>query len=320
MSSDISDPERPGRGDRRKARTAIDAAYAAGVITATDRARRIERVESAYTKGDLAMLVRDLARDAASAGTVAAGAATAVSASVEPTTSSGVAPAERSLGSAIPPDQLDAMAGKASGPSIDVDRVVSTLRSGDGVARVRRTVVIVVVAFVLFCGLGVASVVGIAFTGFRDVFDSATEQPASNLNLQTAEGWKEWTAAIEQETGTSRVYDAVVYPQYAAVTAVGDEGGVRYVYREGKLDLSPAPVTPETTKPVDLTDVDPELVAGLADRTAELQAMPDYESAYMIVNRWQDDPTIMVYLQQTGKLSRWSIYDFTGEVVGGTPS
>ena len=47
--------------------------------------------------------------------------------------------------------------------------------------------------------------------------------------------------------------------------------------------------------------------------------MPDFDSAYIIVNAFTGDPAIMVYVQQTGKLSRWSIYDLDGKVIGGTP-
>ena len=74
--SDISDPGRAGRRDRKRARKLIDAAYAAGQLTAADRALRTERVESAHTKGDLAVLVRDLNRAAGAA--PAAAAATSV--------------------------------------------------------------------------------------------------------------------------------------------------------------------------------------------------------------------------------------------------
>ncbi len=58
--SDISDPGRASRGDRKRAQKLIDAAYAAGQLTAANRAFRTERVDSAHTKGDLAILVRDL--------------------------------------------------------------------------------------------------------------------------------------------------------------------------------------------------------------------------------------------------------------------
>lgn len=58
--SDISDPGGAGRGDRRTARRAVDAAYAAGRISAVDRSLRMEQIDAASTRGDLAMVVRDL--------------------------------------------------------------------------------------------------------------------------------------------------------------------------------------------------------------------------------------------------------------------
>lgn len=58
---DLSDPSGAGRGDRRKARQLVDAAYAGGRISAADRTLRVERIDAAATRGDLAMVVRDLA-------------------------------------------------------------------------------------------------------------------------------------------------------------------------------------------------------------------------------------------------------------------
>lgn len=311
--SDISDPGRAGRGDRKRARKLIDAAYAAGRISAADRAHRTQRVESAYTKGDLAVIVRDLDRAGGTSAAAAAGAVTT------PTPTPDAPPARTSLGSAIPKDQFDAMLKGGSARTIDVSDAVRTSLAGSGVVqRVRKVVLFAVVGFVLLCGVGVASIVGLA-ANFGDGGAPGDALPTPSLNLQTAAGWREWVDAVEKETGTTRVYDAVVYPDYASVNAVVDEGAMRYLYRNGAFQLSNSPVTAATTEPVDLADIDPDMVAGLPEQTAEHQKMPDYDSAYMIVNQWSGEPSIMVYLQQTGKLSRWSIYDFTGAVVGGTP-
>lgn len=59
---DVSDPHGAGRGDRRRALRLVDEAYAAGRISAVDRGLRVEQVEAASTRGDLAMVVRDLVR------------------------------------------------------------------------------------------------------------------------------------------------------------------------------------------------------------------------------------------------------------------
>jgi uncharacterized protein DUF1707 len=314
--SDISDPGRAGRRDRKRAQKLIDTAYAAGQLTAADRALRTQRVDSAHTKGDLAVIVRDLKR--------AAGASPAAAVPLPtrtPPTDPTAGPAA-SLGSAIPPDQLRAMLkGKVgSAATINMGQSMRSALSGDGVRTVRRVMVFTVVGFLLLCGLGVGGMVYALFSGIDEAGDpSSTSTPTSSVNLQTAKGWTQLVAAIDKETGTSRVYDAVVYPEYASINAVVDEGAMRYVYRGGSFQLLNSPVTAATQDPVDLADIDADLVEGLPDRTAKRQGMPDYDSAYFIVNRVSGEPAIMVYLQQQGKLSRWSIYDLDGKVIGGTP-
>ena len=317
--SDISDPGRAGRGDRKRAKKLIDAAYAAGQLTAADRAFRTERVDSAHTKGDMAVLVRDLGRAGGAASAAAAGAA------VQPPTTAPPPPTDptagrstASLGSAIPPDQLKSMLKGGSAATIRMGESMRSALTGDNVKRVRRIVLIVVVGFLLLCGLGIAGVVTAIFSGI-DQAGGPADTPASSVNLQTAEGWSELVAAIDDETGTSRVYDVVVYPEYASINAVADEGAMRYVYRGGTFQLFNSPVTPAQGDPIDLADIDPDLIEGLPDQTAERQGMPDYDSAYLIVNTLTGQPAIMVYVQQTGRLSRWSIYDLDGKVIGGTP-
>lgn len=312
--SDISDPGRAGRRDRQRAQKLIDAAFAAGRLTAADRALRTQRVDSAHTKGDLAVLVRDLKRAGGAA--PAAAAAAAVAPPIDPS----AGPGAKSLGSAIPPDQLSAMSKRRAGSAATI-RMSESMRSslsGDTVRTVRRVVLITVIGFLLLCGLGAGAIVYAIFNGVDDIGGSPSG-PTPSVNLQTADGWSQLVAAVDEETGTSRVYDAVVYPEYASINAVVDDGAMRYVYRDGAFQLFNSMVTATTHDPVDLADIDADLVEGLPDRTAKRQGMPDYDSAYFIVNRQGGEPAIMVYLQQQGKLSRWSIYDLDGKVIGGTP-
>ena len=329
--SDISDPGRASRGDRKRAQKLIDAAYAAGQLTAANRAFRTERVGSAHSKGDLAILVRDLGAGGAAAATGATVQVPGPAAS--PPTDPTAGQSTASLGSAIPPDQLRAMAKvrAAAAKPRTAESMRSALTSGDvkaltsvNVKKVRRVVLIVLIGFLLLCGLGIAGLVGAIVKEVNQAFDGVditgvdtTQEPA--LNLHTAAGWTEMVKAIDAETGSSRVYDVVVYPTYASINAVAEEGAQRYVYRNNSFDLVTSPVTPAQSDRIDLADIDPELVAGLPDKTADRQGMPEYDSAYLIINTFTGQPAIMVYVQQTGKLSRWSIYDFDGKVIGGTP-
>ncbi len=313
--SDISDPGRAGRGDRKRAQKLIDAAYAAGQLTAADRAFRTERVDSAHTKGDLAVLVRDLVR---AGGVATAGAAVRPPSTPSPPTDPTSGRSTTSLGSAIPPDQLKAMAKGGSASTIRLGESMRSSMTGDNVKRIRRVVLIALVGFLLLCGLGIAGIVAAIFTSVGNGGDPA-ETPTSSVNLQTADGWSQLVAAIEKETGTSEVYDVVVYPEYASINAVADEGAMRYVYRNGSFQLFNSPVTPARGDPINLADIGPDLIEGLPDQTAERQGMPEYDSAYLIVNTITGQPAIMVYVQQEGRLSRWSIYDLEGKVIGGTP-
>lgn len=317
--SDISDPGRAGRRDRKRAQKLIDAAFASGHLTAADRAFRTERVDSAHTKGDLAVLVRDLKRAQGAAPAAAAATAVPPSTTTQPTDPT-AGHGAKSLGSAIPPEQLRAMLkGRiGSAATVDMGQSMRSAFSADGVRTARRVVLITVIGFLLLCGLGIGGIVYAIFTGVNEIGGSSST-PTPSVNLQTAKGWSQLVAAVDKETGTSRVYDAVVYPEYASINAVVEEGAMRYVYRDGSFQLFNSPVTVATQDPVDLADIDAQLVEGLPDRTAKRQGMPDYDSAYLIINRQSGEPAIMVYLQQQGKLSRWSIYDLDGKVIGGTP-
>ena len=314
--SDISDPGRVTRGDRKRAQKLIDAAYAAGKLTAADRALRTQRVESAHTKGDLAVLLRDLNRmdDTAAAAGAAATTAAPTMAPTAPTPTT----AAPSLGSAIPPEQLASMSEGSSARVINVGESLKVM-TGDTARRMRRIFLSVLIGFILLCGLGVFGIVGSVVKGVGDAVNPGDSTPTSSVNLQSAKGWSQLVAAIDKETGTSRVYDAVVYPEYASINAVADEGAMRYLYRNGSFQHFNSPVTPAQGEPIDLAPIDPKLIEGLPEATAKRQGMPDFDSAYLIVNGFTGDPQIMVYVQQTGKLSRWSIYDLDGKVIGGTP-
>jgi hypothetical protein len=284
-------------------------------------------VDSAHTKGDLAVLLRDLDRLEGTAAAAAAAAGTSA-APTEPTASPPSPPttAGQSLGSAIPPDQLAAMSNGDAARVIRLGESVRTALTGDNVRKVRRIFLIVVVGFIVLCGLGIFGIVGAIVNEVNHAVspgDSPGSEPGvattSSVNLQTATGWSELVAAIDKETGTSRVYDAVVYPEYASINAVADEGAMRYVYRNGSFQLFNSPVTPAQGRPIDLADIDPKLVERLPERTAKRQGMPEFDSAYLIITRTTGQPTILVYVQQSGRLSRWSIYDLDGKVIGGTP-
>jgi hypothetical protein len=224
----------------------------------------------------------------------------------------------RSLGSAIPPDELARMSRGPSARSIQIGESMRSALSGEGIRTARRVVLIVVIAFIVACGIGIASIAGLVISAVNDVTQSPKPTPEA-ASLLTTEGWTTLVSDLEEGVGTTRVYDAVVYQAYASVNVVGEEGGLRGVYRNGVIDMYDSPATPAFGQPVDLADIDPELIETLPGRTAKEHDMPDYETAYLVIGQVTGEARISVYLQQPGKLSRWTIYDLDGKVVGGTP-
>jgi hypothetical protein len=209
----------------------------------------------------------------------------------------------------------------SSGASARVIELGSSMRSaltGDGVRKVRNIVLAVVIGFVLLCGLGVAGIVTWAVSGVNQVIDSGDSTPTPSVNLQTAKGWTGLVDAIEKKTGSTRVYDLVVYRDYASVNSVSDEGAIRLYYRDGAFQDVSSLVTPASGKPVDLAKIDPDKIAGLPDETAKRLDFGQPDSAYLIVNALLGDPRIYVYLQKSGKLSRFVVFDLDGKPVGGS--
>lgn len=100
---------------------------------------------------------------------------------------------------------------------------------------------------------------------------------------QSGAGFADLLDALEEETGSTDVFEAVVYPGYTVVEVpfkAGDERAVRY-YWDGDLD--------ETSKgtsdyqPFDLADVDSSFFPDMCDRARRL--VEDPKDCYLIIRR-----------------------------------
>lgn len=303
----ISDPGRPSRRDRRRAQKLIDTAYSEGRLTSADRVLRSQRIDAAHSKGDLATITRDL-----------------------------TAPSSARLGSAIDPTALSGMRvgstrsapwkpGRPTVPggvTIDLSKVIGQ--------RVKWVVLAVVLAIVGSCVLGL---VGMVASVFQAADDSSTgPTPATSATaetdplsegrgavdavppaagLQTADGWSALVAAIKEESGSTSVYDAVVYPEYASLGLDGDGAVERRLYRGGGWQEGFEARTPVVGSLVDLADIDPELWAELAAATAQHFQIADPTGTYMIVNAYTGTPQIMVYVQSENG-SQYRVYGLDG--------
>jgi hypothetical protein len=302
--SSLSDPSRASRRDRRRAQKVIDAAYAAGRLTAADRALRTQRVEAAHTVGDLVMITRDLR----------AGSVTATEAS----------PA---LGSAIDPSVLESMRVRPAASTTSAGAHASTriVTMPKGMRRFVAIAVASVVGLTLLCGLGIVGMVVSTFNASDNGRPTPTTSPSSQVaetrdasepasgdaSLYSADGWRAFVSAVRAESGTTEVYDAVVYPEYAAVALVSGDRAERRVFRDGDFLESFRALTPATGNRVDLAAITPEVIARLPELTADRLGVDDPTGTYMIINALPTDPRISVYVESEGG-SQYRTYALDG--------
>jgi len=278
----------------------IDAAYAGGQLSAAERSLRTQRVDAAHTRGDLAMIARDLGDPAVSG--------------VEPEPP----PAAPSLGSAIDEQVLTSMrvsgAYRGSTPSTTPAPAINLTGFGNAARTLRIVIVVFVVGFLGFCGLGMAAFIPAFLEGFDSGPTSSPSAPASHraeTDLHTASGWSAMVAAIEDESGSTSIYDLVVYPTYASVGLDGGKTIRRRLYRDGAWQESFDVRTPIVGHPVDLRAIDPEIIAKLPSETARRLGVQNPTGTYIIVNALASDPKIMVYVQADGG-SQYQAYSLDG--------
>ena len=107
------------------------------------------------------------------------------------------------------------------------------------------------------------------------------------VNTMSREGYAELIEDLEAETGSSTVFEAVLYPGYAVLQVPVDETTNRYGYRywDGSLDEPSSKSTTDYAR-FDLRDIDPDVVVALVDEARS--RVEDPESWYAIV-RMPDD-------------------------------
>jgi len=314
--SSLSDPGRPSRGDRRQVQKLIDAAYASGQLSAAERSLRTQRVDAAHTRGDLAMIARDLGDPSAS------DARPEATPTVVRDLKSDLRPAAGtpSLGSAIDDQTLKSMqvsgTYRGTGSPGAAPPPISIAGFGNAARTIRIVIVVFVVGFLGICGLGLAALIPAFVDGFHAATTTSPSVPAevvttgpgsgshppqpSATNLHTAAGWAALVAAIKDESGSTSVYDLVVYPEYASVGLDGGKTVNRRLYRDGAWQSSFNVQTPIVGSPVDLRKIDPKVIARLPSETAQRLGVENPTGTYFIVNALVSEPKIMVYVQEGG--------------------
>lgn len=235
--SDISDPGGAGRGDRRTARRAVDAAYAAGRISAVDRSLRMEQIDAASTRGDLAMVVRDLTdRPADPPPSRPSMPSDPVQPSPQPPSAAEqpVAPA----GTSPFPEPLGSGSGEAAGRAWPPPGFGGTPDAGQRTAGTNRRTVGCIVAVVAFfflapCLLGAGGLVLSLFLGGDEVDSSDVTQVEQWWDervddLSAASGTTVVSAyRVGEDSGTATTYDPTASTDWTYGTSVWTERGTR---------------------------------------------------------------------------------------------
>ncbi|GAA4698344.1 hypothetical protein [Nocardioides conyzicola] len=159
------------------------------------------------------------------------------------------------------------------------------------VGRLPRTLFLIPVVAVLVVVVGVvAAVLGVG--SGDDEVDAGAAGPA-DAQVLTAEGYDELVAAVEEETGGTTVFDAVLYPAYAVVSVPVDATTKRQEswYWDGTDLRSNNSKSTASFDRFDLASVDGAVVVDLVDRVRDL--VEDPTSWYAIVRTSDPDGATM---------------------------
>jgi len=236
--------------DRSQAISLVEAALKSGRIVQADHDMRLDQIKNAATPQEIDSVVRDLQPQAA-----AAAAAPTVSAGAPPATGQQPWPLVNYGPSQGQPVELTAIAGAGK-------------KIGGIIAIVVLISVIVPIAGVI-----------IALVSARDTFEDINfgepvdettylpgQEPGENgVNVHTIDGYADLVAAVEEESGSTEVFSAVLYPRYAVVYLPEQATGkrYRYYYWDGQsLEPNDSKSTSDDPR-IDLAQVDPTVMIGL---------------------------------------------------------
>jgi len=142
-----------------------------------------------------------------------------------------------------------------------------------------------VIAMVVFIPTIIGVIAGIKAIsgGFDELEDGLTSPFAGGEppNLRTAAAFDDLLTAVREETGSTTVLEAVLYPEYAVVWVPVDKTSKRYYsyYYDGELSKSSQGSTDYTR--YDLSTIDAKVVSQLFKRATQLIDEP--ESTYVII-------------------------------------
>jgi hypothetical protein len=291
--------------DRSQAISLVEAAFTSGRIVQADRDMRIDQIKNASSDQDIDLVIRDLQVQPA---------ATAVT--TTPTTVAGGAtpPAAGQQ----PPWPL-VNYGPQQGLPVELTAMTGASKKIGGI------IAVVVLLAVMVPVVGVV----IALVSAKDTFEDINfgepvnettylpgQQPDDNgVNVHTIEGFAALVGALEEKTGSTEVFDAVLYPRYAVLYVPEETTGKRYQYHywDGiTLEPNDSKSTSDSRR-IDLATVDAGVMVTLLETIRG--RIEDPTSWYVSINRSSDgQPQLSVHSSNEYGEGAYILATFAGEI------
>ncbi len=202
------------------------------------------------------------------------------------------------------------------GTTFDTTFGTSTSTTASGDERTGRRIILPIVALAILVPMVIGIVAAVRSYDDGTSGGGAADRAGSPVQLHTAAGFAQLVEAVEQETGSATVFDAVIYPTYAVVSAPAEASGGRShsYYFDGALRRTGQGTTTEPR--FDLGRLDAEVMTQLVAR-ARTELVEKPTMVYLIVRRPQRsaDAWWSVYASNAYTESGYLQADRTGKVV-----
>jgi hypothetical protein len=264
----VSTPDQRARDkDRDAAIEIVEAAWADGQIVQADRDHRVESLLRAQTLAEIRMITHDL-----QSVTAAAEVPSAAELYGSPSSSSDVT-------------------------SVDVQSLVK-VAAPKVPAMVKSILVFVVIAVIGSFGAGIFAIVRSVSDFVQPTISNPLTgvQPEEGVDLLSQEGYRDLLGAVEETSGSTDAFEAVLYPTYGVVylPVDGDTKRQALWYYDGGMDDLESYGTSFYER-FDLADVDPKVVVRLVKRVRGLVESPTSYYAILRAPDADDGSSIWVY-------------------------
>jgi len=245
--------------DRERAIDVVEAAWAEGQIVEADRDKRVESLLQAQTMAEVQMITHDL-----------------------------------QLPRTPPPP---AAYGEAHVEAVDTPVPVPEAKgSNKGLLFLLLLIPIGLIAGVVGIVVAIAAAVSTAPDGDVPIAPGVAPDP-DEVNVLSVEGYADLVAAIEQQTGSTTVFEAVLYPTYAVVDVPVDSTTDREhsYYWDGDLEETGSKGTTDYTR-FDLADIDADVVVSIVKKArAKIEAPQTWYSIVRAPSATDDGTWIYGY-------------------------